>query len=138
MENQQVNKYELIHLHYYGQTVRTLFLIAGLIMIFTYPFFSDMVPVPTYLSICIMVLLVIFGGLINPVQRWLLVLSNIIPVVGLIVTEYQATYSYSHLSVVDGRAPVFFWTNQILSFIFFVAIYLSVKTARGRFVEEVR
>lgn len=138
MENQQGNRYELIHRHYYGQTVRTLFLIAGAIMIVTYPFFSDLVSVPVYVSISIMVLLVVFGGLINPVQKWLLVISNLIPVVGLIVSEYQATYSYTHLSLVDDRTPVFFWTNQILSLIFFMAIYLSVKTARGRFVEEVR
>ena len=133
-----MGKYELIHLHYYGHTVRTLLLVAGALMIITYPFFTDLVPVPMPVSIGLMVLLVVFGGLINPVQKWLLLISNLVPVVGFIVSEYQAAYGYSHLSIANSRAPVFFWVNQILSLIFFVAIYLSVKTARGRFVQEVR
>lgn len=139
MENQQENRYELINRHYYGHTVRVLFLIAGFLMIVTYPFFSDLITIPMPLSIGIMLLLVIFGGLINPVQKWLLVVNNLIPIVGFAVFEYQAAHGYQYLSISnDPRLPVFFWVNQLLSFIFFIALYLSVKTARGRFVKEIK
>ena len=138
MDNQQkISSYDLIHLHYYGRTIRSIFLIAGVLMIVSFPFFSDLVPVPLPVSIGIMALLVVFGGLMNPAQRWILLVNTIVPLLGFILFEYQAAYGYEHLQTMDTRGPAFFWVNQIISLLFFIATYLSVKTARGRFVKEV-
>ena len=131
------SKYQLINRHYYGHTIRAIFLITGVIMLVTFPFFSDLVPVPLPVSIGIMVLLVVFGGLLNPAQKWVLLMNTLIPLAGFIVFEYQAAYSYIHLSPLEPRGPAFFWINQLISLLFFIAAYLSVKTARGRVVKEV-
>ena len=132
------NKYELISRHYYGNVVRAIFLITGVLMLVTFQFFSDLLPVPIYVPIAIMALLVVFGGLLNPAQKWVLMMNTLIPLAGFIVFEYQAAYSYMHLSATEPRGPAFFWVNQIISLLFFVATYLSVKTARGRVVTEVK
>ena len=140
MENRtfESNRFQLIKRHYYGDTVRAIFLIAGVVMIVTFPFFSNLTPVPVPLSILSMVILVVFGGLLNPVKSFLPFLDIIIPIAGFVFFEYQATYTYSNIAPVDVRVPEFFWINQILAVLFFVAIYLSVKTARGCVVEEER
>ncbi len=131
------SKYQIISRHYYGDTVRAIFLIAGVMMLVTFPFFSNLVPTPLWVSISVMVLLVVFGGLINPVQRWILVVNSFIPIIGFALFEYQAAYGYLHLTPLESRGPAFFWSNQLLALLFFVAIYLSIKTVRGRFVEHV-
>ncbi len=138
METQNAqNKYEIISRHYYGNTIRTIFLLTGVLMLVTFPFFSDLVPVPLPVSIGIMVLLVVFGGLLNPAQKWVLFMNTLIPLIGFIVFEYQAAYSYTHLTATETRGPAFFWVNQVISLLFFIAAYLSVKTARGRVVKDV-
>ena len=136
-QNTSENKYEIISRHYYGHTIRGIFLFVGLVMLVSFPFFSDLTPVPLWISIGIMTLLAIFGGLMNPAQRWLLVVNAIVPTIGFIVFEYQAVFAYLHVAATDPRRATLFWVNQLISLLFFIALYLSIKTVRGRFVKEV-
>lgn len=138
MENlPKASKWQIINRHYYGNVVRGIFVLVGLLMLATFPFFNDLVPVPLWLSIGIIAMLAVFGGLLNPAQRWILVVNTILPIVGLIVFQYEAAYAYAHIPVTETRRVAFFWANEIVSLLFFIATYLAVKTARGRFVEEV-
>lgn len=132
-----LGKRELIHLHYYGTTIRAIFIVVGLVMLLSLPFFVDLTPFPLPVSIIIVVTLAIFGGLLNPSQRWVIIANTIIPAIGFVVFEYQAAYTNIHLSALDQRVVFFFWVNQVIALLFFIATYLAVKTARGRFVKEV-
>ena len=126
---------EIMPAHYYGYAIRRLFIFIGLVMLVTFPFFSDLLPVPQYVSISIMVLLAVFGGLLNPSQKWLLIANSLLAAIGFAVFEYQTAYSYVHLSITDARTVPLFWTNQIVSLLFFVALYLAIKTVRGKYIK---
>jgi len=117
--------------HYYGDSVRTLFVIGGLIMIVSYPFFSSFISLPIPLSIIGAIALAIFGGLMNPKQKWIMALNTIISIGAFVVFEYYAVYAYLHLSPTESIHVVFFWVNQTLSLLFFFAAYLATKTLRG-------
>ena len=121
--------------HYYGDRVRTLFVIAGLIMVFSYPFFRPLINEPLSLSIIGSLILAVFGGLMNPKQKWVIFLNTVIPVIAFMFFEYYAVISYIDLSPAEKTIRnihgAFFWTNQILAIIFFLATYLSTKTLRG-------
>lgn len=123
-------------MHYYGDQVRILFVIAGLIMIVTYPFFSPIIGIPTPVAIIGFAVLAIFGGFMNPKQRWVIVISSIFSVLAFIVFEYSAVNAYMKLSPTKNINVAFFWVNQALALIFFYAAYLSTKTLRGMIVAE--
>ena len=123
--------------HYYGDSVRTLFIIGGLIMIVSYPFFSSFIKAPIAFSIIGVVALAIFGGLMNPRQKWIIAINMIISVAAFAIFEYAAVYTYLNLPPAQGVHVAFFWVNQALSLLFFFAAYLSTKTLRGAFVSQV-
>jgi len=123
--------------HYYGDTVRTLFIIGGLIMLASYPFFSSFISAPISFSIIGCIALAVFGGLMNPKQRWIMILNTIISIGAFIIFEYSAVYAYLNLSPTLQIHVTFFWVNQILSLLFFCAAYLATKTIRGTIVPQI-
>ena len=120
--------------HYYGDSVRTLFVLGGLIMIVSYPFFSAFIKAPVVFSLIGCIALAIFGGLMNPKQKWIMFFNAILSVVAFVAFEYSAVYAYLHLSPAQTVHVAFFWVNQILSLIFFFSAYLATKTFRGAMV----
>jgi energy-coupling factor transporter transmembrane protein EcfT len=121
--------------HYYGDSVRTLFIICGFIMIISYPFFSFFISAPVPLSIIGCIALAIFGGLMNPKQKWVMVLNTIVPIIAFVIFEYAAVYTYLNLSPTKDIHIAFFWVNQLLSLLFFFAAYLATKTLRGTLIK---
>lgn len=117
--------------HYYGTSVRMLFLLAGLIMIISYPFFNSFIKAPMAVSIIGVVALSVFAGFMNPKQKWIIIVNTIISIGAFVIFEYAAVYTYLHLPPTEAAHVAFFWVNQILSLIFFFASYLSTKTFRG-------
>ncbi|HBA45548.1 hypothetical protein A2W67_00195 [Candidatus Nomurabacteria bacterium RIFCSPLOWO2_02_40_28] len=117
--------------HYYGDKVRTLFIIGGLIMLASYPFFSSLINAPMPIAILACLALAVFGGLMNPEQKWVIFLNTVIPLVAFLVFEYYAVYAYNNLSSTESIHVAFFWVNQVLALIFFFAAYLSTKSLRG-------
>ena len=120
--------------HYYGDSVRVLFIIGGLIMIVSYPFFASFLKAPLPLSIIGALALAIFAGLMNPKQKWIMALNMIVSVGAFISFEYSAVDAYLNLSPTQNIHVIFFWVNQVLSVLFFFAAYLSTKTLRGALV----
>ncbi len=105
-------------------------------MLATYPFFSDLIEIPLVLFFSIIIGLVLVGGIINPVSKWIFFFSTLIPLVGHIVFMYYGFYTYQNLLTTHIRNVVFFWTNQGLALLFFFATYFSVKTLRGMYVKH--
>lgn len=125
-----------INYHYYGDSIRTLFIIGGLIMIVSYPFFSSFIKAPVAFSIIGSIALVVFAGLMNPKQKWVMVLNTVIAITAFAIFEYAAVYTYTSLSPATGVHVGFFWINQVLSLLFFFAGYMAVKSVRGAFISE--
>ena len=122
----------MIRSHYYGDTVRQLLIVAGLLMLASGPFFRSALPVPALVSVLAVLVVVLAAGLINPQQRWTITLTTIISLFGFLVFEYYAMMSY------DSGPQTFFWINQTLAILFFLALYLSTKTLRSKCLPERR
>ena len=112
--------------HYYGDTVRMLFLAAALVMLVSLPLFADYTQLPFFVSVLAILGLGLVAGLTNPQQLWDAVVNTCIAVVGTLVFETYAVIAFRSY----GGANWYFFTNLLLGFLFFVALYFSVKTTR--------
>lgn len=122
--------------HYYGDKLRVLFVVSGLIMVVSYPFFSSLINAPLSLSILGGIVLAVFAGLTNPKLKSIMVLDMIVSIVACLSFQYYAIFAYHNLSAVENINTIFFWVNQLLAIVFFFAIYLSTKTLRGALLAE--
>jgi len=126
--------------HYYGKIIRNIFILGGLIMLISFPFFSKLVNLPLPVTIFIIISFVVIGGLINPLSKLAFILGSIIPIFALAMFEYYAFNAYQNLSGSDSLNVAFFWINQALALMFFFATYLSIKTLRammqGKMIDE--
>jgi hypothetical protein len=107
-------------------------------MIVSYPFFSSFILVPIPLSILGSVTLAIFAGLMNPKQKWVMILNLIVSVGALTIFQYSAVYSYLNLKPREDMMVAFFWINQALALLFFFCAYFSTKTLRGALLDKNR
>jgi hypothetical protein len=121
-------------LHYYGDIVRRLFLLAAVLMIVSIPLVEDSLPIPFALSLGAMIGLAIVSGFINPVHRFTGLINVVSSVAGFAVFEVAALYGFNKYQWMS----FFFLVNQLLALIFFFAIYFSTKTLRGYFTPEKR
>lgn len=111
-------------MHYYGNLVRKLFIIAAVLMLIFLPVYNDKIPFPYSFSIFTIVFLGIVAGVTNPLQKWVIILNTAISAGGVAIFEYMAINKAVLLTV-------FFWMNQLLALLFLVALYFSTKTFRG-------
>jgi len=118
--------------HYYGDTVRVLFLGAAFIMLIGLPTIKSYLALPSIFSVAAILILGLVAGLTNPRQIWEAGLNAIISLAGFLVFESYAVMAYEKYSPTDK----FFVANLALSLIFMLAIYFSVKTFRGLFLEK--
>lgn len=122
--------------HYYGDLVRTMFIIAAIVMLVSFPFFSELIAIPTLISPAVIIALAVVAGLMNPRQKWVLIFNAVVSVIAFLILEYHAYYAFTQLDRAVSLNVAFFWVSQVLSVFFFFASYLSVKTVRGRYVKE--
>ncbi len=115
--------------HYYGDTVRKLFLVAGIIMLVTLPFFSKSLPQPLFISLLAIVVITTFAGFTSPRSFFIVILNALVSLIALLFFEYYAVISAS-----GGIDEPLFLINQILALISFFALYYSLKTVRGVFL----
>jgi len=118
--------------HYYGDIVRRLFLVVAFFMLLTLPFFLEKIPLPYYLGIFSILLLIIFSGLTNPKQLWVSVFDGTISLLGVIIFGYYAIDAYLLYSVIS----LYFWVNQLFALIFLISLYYSIKTIRGNLIAD--
>lgn len=113
--------------HYYGNTVRKIYIAAALLMLGTYPFLAISIPTPYLFSIVAIVGLPILAGLLNPLKERVLIAAMVISAIAVIVFEYYAAYSFP-------KEKLFAIINQTLAIFFLLALYLITKTFRAEFL----
>lgn len=121
-----------INYHYYGDRIRGLFVFTGVLMTITLPFFSSIIKLPITISLIAMLGLAILGGFLNPVQKSIIVIDTIVSIVAFLVFEYYAVTTYMYAEPGVSMNVYFYWLNQIFALLFFLAVYLSIKTLRGK------
>lgn len=127
---------EILNEHYYGDAVRVIFIVAGLVMIIIFPFFSNILKIPVVVPILAVLILAVLGGFLNPRQTWIIAVNTVVSILGCGIFQYYAANAYLTLSPTSDINVAFFWANQVLAILFFVAIYLSVKSFRGKLVSS--
>ena len=116
--------------HYYGSIVRKLFVLAAVLTFLIYPFFSPFLPQQPALMIFAVAVLAIMAGLTSQRDRLVIVIDIIISILAIIFFENHA------IVYVKLLPRGIFVADQILTFIFFFALYYSVKTLRGMSPDE--
>lgn len=122
--------------HYYGDKIRGLFMFTGILMVVALPFFSSLIQMPIMISIFSILVLAVLGGFLNPTQKWIIVADTFVAIFGFIAFEYYAVQAFLASSPVSQLNVYFYWLNQIFALLFFIAVYLCVKTLRGKIVEH--
>ncbi|MEK7094472.1 MAG: hypothetical protein AAB903_03995 [Patescibacteria group bacterium] len=113
-------------IHYYGDTVRRLFVLAALVMVVTLPFFVKQIEQPLIVTIGAILIIGVAAGLTSPRNPWTAMFNILVAVGGVIAFEWRAVEWYAR----SGDADSFFWITQLLAVIFLLALYFGLKTMR--------
>lgn len=117
--------------HYYGDYVRQLFILAGILMLIFSPFLAATNPAVLPFEIGGAIVTVILAALTSPINKLAMVANAIVSVIGVITYEMLALAAFF-----DGRMIVFIEREAIV-LIFLLALYFSVKTARNMFADTI-
>ncbi|MBI4085473.1 MAG: hypothetical protein HY432_03160 [Candidatus Liptonbacteria bacterium] len=119
-------------LHYYGDNVRKIFFAIAVITLITLPFFKDFIRTPVSNYIVAMIFLGLVAGFTNPEHRWVALLNVVISIYGILFFELEAISAFGFYE----QQIWYFWTNQLLAFLFLTALYYSAKTERGKWFRK--
>lgn len=111
--------------HYYGDTVRILFVIAAVLLLA-----SQFVGSPFLTPIAALVLavvLVIMAGLTNPVQTWVQWANVILSAICLFLFGSMALTRYKETGDIFGENFIIL----LLTVVFIIGLYLATRTLRG-------
>ena len=109
---------------YYGDVVRKLFISAAILTFLVYPFLSAFLPQQPSFMILAVVILSVMAGLTSSKGHLAVIIDIIISLFAVIFFENHA------LIYVKALPRAIFVADQILTLIFFFALYYSVKTLR--------
>jgi len=118
--------------HYYGDIVRIIFIITGIIMLLGMSTVGLEFGIPAGYSILIIVILGIAAGFTNPVLKSSLVLNVAVSLAGLAFFTY-----FSYLSFQMSLQGNMELINKILAILFLIASYLSIKSLRGYLISQI-
>ncbi len=116
--------------HYHGNTVRKLFLSAGILILVSLPLFPDLLPISPLVTITAVVILAIAAAITSYIQMWAMVVNSILSAVFLIAFEAYAL-AYKDPGVLH------FLIRQIIALIFLFALYYSVRTVRAMYLHQI-
>lgn len=117
--------------HYYGDIVRKLFLGAGVLMMVSLAFFSPLIKVPLVISVIAIILVASLSGLESPNHKWVVIINTVASAIGCGFFQYTSVNYYMTSTTAMDIDWVFFMVNEVLSIIFFLALYYSSKTVRA-------
>lgn len=111
--------------HYYGDTVRVMFLSAAIVYAVAMPLFGELLPIGTMGGIAVVLALALFAGITNPHSKIVMILDVAIAGVGLFLLQNAALMYFS----VDG--VMLFILREASVILFLIAFYESVKSLRS-------
>lgn len=114
---------------YYSKATQSVFIVAGILMLVTFPYFFKQLEFGTFAILVVIVLLAIgaawaTGG--NVLTRKLNVL---IAIAACAISSFKAVTLFFN-GVEEPLAIFSFWILQLLSLLFFFSIYFSIKASR--------
>lgn len=109
--------------HYYGDTVRILFVVAAVLLLAAQVLGGAFITPSA--SLVAAIILVVAAGLTNPVQSWIHWANIFIAAIGLLVSGGAFLSRFRLGGVGDSFVAV------LLSLAFIIALYCATKTLRG-------
>ena len=120
--------------HYYGDIVRRLFFIEGVLMLLALPLYLHIITFPIFYIIGLALLLILAAGTASPTQHWTSSVNLLLSLIGVVAFEWFALSVYRDPSHTDFHRVFCFWLNHLLALGFAVALYFSMKTVRWQFL----
>ncbi len=114
---------------YYSRATQSVFIVAGILMLVTFPYFFKQFEFGTFAVLAIIVLLAIGAGLAGAISSAARRLNIAIAVLACAISSYKGMTVFFN-GVEEPLAIFSFWVMQILSLLFFFAIYFSIKASR--------
>jgi hypothetical protein len=113
--------------HYHGDATRILFMTAAILMLVGATLGADL-PFSSFGTVLFAVVLVVTAGITNPAQKWIHYLNVALAVFGML------TYGPNAIDYYRAGKTVFditFFVTEGSVLLFLLALYFTVKTARG-------
>lgn len=118
--------------HYYGNYIRVIFFVIGLLMLFCLPFFSKEITIGPFLSILGVIVINLLAGMTNRKQKVMMFFDIIVSLIGTLFFELIAFFRFDRYGNIFDA---YFWFNEIVALLFFITLYLGIKTFRGMITE---
>lgn len=114
---------------YYSKATQSVFIVAGILMLVTFPYFFKAFEFGVFAILAVIVLLAIGAGLAGTVSSLARKLNILIAILACAISSYKGMTVF--FKGVEEPLHIFsFWVLQILSLLFFFAIYFSIKASR--------
>lgn len=122
---------------HYARRVRGLFLAAGLIMIIALPILGKDIFVSRGADIFLFVAFfwILVLGIVGALGRRTMILDMVASGIALVFFEYAAVLNYQREEAADSLV---FLISQLLSIIFFLSLFFSIRTYRAFLKERSR
>lgn len=115
---------------YYLKATQSIFLVAGILMVFTFPYFLKYFNFSGMALMFIMVALAVLAGFTGGGNKLVLKFNVLVSIAGFTLAAYRGVVIFFR-GVEEPLAIFSFWTHQILALVFFLAIYFAVRAVRS-------
>ncbi len=114
---------------YYSRATQSVFIVAGILMLVTFPYFFKQFEFGTFAILAVIVLVAIGAGWATGSNLMTRKLNVLIAIAGCAIASFKAVSLFFN-GVEEPLAIFSFWVLQLLSLLFFFAIYFSIKASR--------
>ncbi len=115
---------------YYLKATQSIFLVAGILMIFTFPYFLKYYNFSGMALMFLMVALSVLAGFTASGNKLVLKFNALVAIGGFVLAAYRGVIIFFQ-GVEDPLAIFSFWTHQLLALIFFFAIYFAIRALKS-------
>ncbi len=114
---------------YYSRATQSVFIVAGILMLVTFPYFFKQFEFGTFAILAVIVLLAIGAGWATGSNMMTRKLNVLIAIAACAISSFKAVTLFFN-GFEEPLAIFSFWVLQILSLLFFFSIYFSIKASR--------
>lgn len=111
--------------HYYGDTVRLMFLSSGVIYALSMALIGNVLPVDVYTGIILILILAFLAGITSPHNRWLMLINATVAGMGVYLVQSAA------ITFFTTDSPFLFIVRQTIALLLLFGFYYSVKSFRS-------
>lgn len=118
--------------HYYGDIVRKLFIISGVVLLVVILVDKALLPFNLYFGVLGLLIIVGLAGFTNPKSKSSVLADTVFSAIMFLIFEYFAIAAYVEY---DSYFNTVFIFRQLTAIIFIIAFYFSIKSLRGMIIK---